>query len=305
MESILLTHPILQWLEPADRHRIRALNKEHRDAIDAHTATQTTYTVRMYPVLSWRAREALYARYPKVETLTYECGWPNTIGEVLRPTLQRLHIQVPLQVVLDPEFPDLFQWDWARSDDILTCLRELTQYLERTPEAQLQHLQISFLNDVKLRFIDEVSTIVDYDRDGPIYEESDVLLTDTYGSPEVYFSIMEQCPRLNELGELVKALSEVRPWKSFSLPAELPGASEISFATLAEPCEKDEETIESLWEHIQILRYRASRAHREEVVPFHEQTQRCKECGGTLYKATAGFGFCNTDCQMRWEAYND
>lgn len=260
MASILLTDPVLQWLEPADRHRIRALSKEHRDAIDTYTATQTTYTVRMHPVLSWRAREALYARYPKVQTLIYECGWPTSIGEVLRPTLQRLHLQIPLRLVIDPEESETFMWPQA--EDIGVSLSDIHLFLEKTPEAQLQHLCITFLPTVELRFIDEYSTIVNYDRDGPIYEDSDAVLTDPYGSPEIYFSITERCPLMEDLASALKGLSEVRSWKSFALPAELPGASEIPCATLAKPCEKDDESIDSLWEHIQMLRYRAARPGR-------------------------------------------
>lgn len=250
--SILLTDPVLNWLTPAESQKLRVLNKEHRIVIDEHTRTATSYRVPMKTTLRWNAREALYARYPNVQTLTFEDGGPDIVSGYLRPTLKSLHLVIPLQLSLHPD-ERYFQWENA---ELVGCtLESLLGFLTKTPEAQLERLTITFHNVVKLDFLDERSFVVDYDRDGPIYEEEDVMIEDPYGAAGVYFSVMEETPHKEWIIDLLKGLYEARSWKSFSLPAEFPGATEIPLATLSEPCDTDDETIESLWEHIQTLRY--------------------------------------------------
>ncbi len=253
MASVLLTDPVLQWLSPVERHRLRGINKQHNDVIDGIARTQKHYTVPMKTTLSWRGREALYASYPSIQDLTFECGGPDRLDTYLRPNLQSLHLRVPLLLSCYPDSPDSFVWDNA--DDIAQELRALETFLEANPEAKLQSLRITFHDTVRLTMVDGNSMVVDYDRGGPIFEDYDYSIEDSYGAAEVYFALIEQTPEMELLAEKIQTLSQVRPWKHFSLPAELPGASTVPFATLSEPCDKDDDAIESLWEHIAQLRY--------------------------------------------------
>lgn len=249
MATLLLTDPVLCFLEPADRHHLRSLNREHRDAIDAHTATKATYTVRMHSTLPWRSRQALYALYPNVEALTFECGGPDVLPHFLRPCIKSLHLLVPLHLSMYPE-EERFQWDFM-AEEVVCTFESILGFLRDTPDAQLDSLKITFHPTVRLTFMDDHEFVVNYDRDGPIYESADTTIEDSYGSPEIYFSIIETTPMLDWLAETLQAVAEKKQWKTFSLPAEFPGASTIPFATLSKPCLKDEE---SLWNHIHTLR---------------------------------------------------
>lgn len=253
MASILLTDPVLQWLTPAERHALRGLNRQHRDVIDEHTKTQTSYIVPMRPRLSWRSREILYARHTNVQALTFECGGPDSLATYLRPTLQSLHLQIPLQLDFDPDSSEQFLW--SNAEDIAREIGKLEQFLQATPAAQLHTLTISFHPTVNLTLLNDRSVIVDYDSYGPVYEDYDTTIEDSYGSPEVYFSVIEKTFEMEWIGEVLAQLCNGRPWKSVSLPYEFPGATTIPHATLTKPCSKDEDIVESLWEHINELRY--------------------------------------------------
>lgn len=257
MASILLTDPVLEWLTPAQRHALRGLNRQHRDVIDEHTKTQTSYTVPMHPTLSWRGRELLYERHTNVQALTFECGGPDTLDMYLRPTLQSLHLRVPLLLDRDLECPEVFQW--SNADDIARELGKLEKFFQTTPAAQLHTLSISFHPTVNLTLLNDRSVIVDYDRYGPVYEDMDTTIEDPYGSPEIYFSVIEPSGDMAWIGEVLTRVCKAREWRSISLPAEFPGAKDIPSATLTEPCSKDEDIVESLWEHISELRFRSSR----------------------------------------------
>lgn len=253
MASILLSDPVLQWLEPKDLQVLRALNRQHKNTIDEHRRTQTNYTVTMKTSLRWHVREELYARHPNVQALTFECGGPDSLATYLRPTLQSLHLRVPLSLETDPEVSgSLF---WRDADDIARELQALETFLQRTPEAQLHTLRISFHPTVYLTLTNDRSMVVEYDHDGPIYEDYDVTLQDSYGSPEIYFSVIEKTFEMESVGEVLARLCSVRPCKSISLPYEFPGATTIPQATLSKPCENDSDAVESLWEHIGELRY--------------------------------------------------
>lgn len=239
MASILLTDPLLQWLEPAERHRVRSLNREHRDAIDAHTATQTSYTVRMHPALPWRSRQALYKRYPKVQTLIFECGGPDKLEEYLHPNLKSISLVVPISVVYGERHR--FSPDASFREAIVPPLKALSDFM-KNPGRVLQSLEISFAPTVNIWYTRKNAIRVGYDRDGPLYEDKDELHAYKIPHELVFKSFTLYCERHHEDGfqiykDIAFALWDITKklpnrWKSLKLPACYPGADDLSGATL-------------------------------------------------------------------------
>lgn len=248
MLSTLLSDPMLALLEPMDLVKVRQINKEARDVVEDHRTTQSYYTVREKPSVPWKQHRKLYSLYPSVKHLTLElAGW-DLLGEFLRPTLQSLHVKIPLQLERRKDYDE---WYLRNTWDFEHTFHVLRDYLDSHPEAELRCFQVSFQPTVTFILEDGGETIVDYDRDGPIYEASDVWVETEKVKPSEALWLLETLDAsLREASEDLQALAVARKWKSFILPEELPRASLCPGATLTEALPYDLDERESIEEYI-------------------------------------------------------
>ncbi len=254
MLSTLLSDPMLAMLEPIDLVRLRQISKEARDVVETHRKTQSHYTVREKPSVPWKQHLKLYSLYPSVKHLTLELAGLDLLGVYLRPTLQSLHLKIPLQI---ERRKDYNEWYLRNTWDFEHAFHTLRDYLDSHPEAQLTSFQMSFQPKVTFILEDGGETIVDYDRDGPIYEGFDVWVeTDKVKPSEALWLVETLNHSLREASEDLQALAAKRKWKSFVVPEELPGASSCpgSLPCDMDECESMEEYIYSLF-HENLKRY--------------------------------------------------
>lgn len=247
MASILTCDPLLSFLGPKDLFVLGHACRETREVVKNFQATKRTYTAGKDFEPPWWQRQKLYSLYPSVQSLLFHCGPADSLKDFLRPSLKSLHLVLPLKL---EQYPEESEFRWVNLEFILSELNSLQEFLHVTPDAQLTSFRISLDPTVKLIFADADRMTVDYDKWGPIFEDCDVCVKDTYGSPSGYFWVMEQDSRLESA---LQDLAAARTWTSLTLPADLPGASTIPSATLVDPYDMDDDALDSLWEHIDML----------------------------------------------------
>jgi hypothetical protein len=135
---------------------------------------------------------------------------------------------------------DLLCWktyiDWFQN---------LETYLKENPEAELEELHIEFLPEVILHLCIANYHVVNYDRDGPIYEDEEWTVRSTNHIPSQYFFVLgeDNYETLDKISQALLSLLSVRQWKAITLPYHFPGAGFISetypFAKFTEEVDED------------------------------------------------------------------
>lgn len=188
MSSILLSDPMLQWLDPLQLHKLRCLTKESKDVIDTYEETKRSYKVQSYPGVGWRKRERLYALYPKIENLTIHSK-NIYIPTYLRPKIQDLHLVVTLSLNLyvdtDHKDPLSIAYDHKYLEHLINLFKEVKNYCEQNTDCHLKRLTISYAPEVKISYIIPSGTRLVNNTDTPLQKDKKGILKCSIFPPNV------------------------------------------------------------------------------------------------------------------------
>jgi hypothetical protein len=252
MLSALLSDPMLQMLTPLDLIKVRQLCKDSRDVVEEYRKTQSSFVAEKESLSSWKARERLYSLYPAVRHLTVELGGWQSESMYLRPTIQSIHIVIPIELTHFEEYSEVYsrnyeEWRLRNIWDFVGTLSNLINFLEANPQAELHTVRISFHSTVKLVWEDAGRTCVGYDRGGPIYETFDVWVETNSSSPTDYLWLIESPnPDMEDAPYVLERLVGLRKWKLFEIPDVFPGADLCPTATLIKTNPYDSEDCDML-----------------------------------------------------------
>jgi hypothetical protein len=215
MSNLLLSDPLLRLLEPKDLVGISHLNKECLRFIKEYQQTKTTYDTRLGKSESYKVRQHLYSLYPKIQTLTFEYTHLESIQEYLRPTIQTIHLILPLSLSFPGPSED-GTLEWFNIKSILKPLQEIQTYL-KTPNCQLQQLSISFSKCVCLSVTVENGLFTRYDRFGPVYEDYDRNVWSTVQDASYFLPFIDDYYTM-DMKKALDSLELSHIWKEFSVP---------------------------------------------------------------------------------------
>lgn len=250
--SNLLLDPLLLWYRPKDLVSLQQINKEHYECVKSFLKNETRYEVIGAPFDSWQTRMRLYQMYPNIQKLTIDVHHPYTVKDYLRPSLQSLHLILPLQFGEDLGVSS-YRLDNLRV--LSQAFTEIQEFLQGEPRSQLKELILSFSPTIGFLFIYPRSYIVDYDRFGPIYEEAEVFKSSTTLSPSHCLQLLHDEDSVS-LQDSFLSVAQMPNWKSIQIPYHFPGAESIPKATYTDICDIDTQTLEDLQHDILYLRER-------------------------------------------------
>jgi hypothetical protein len=215
MSNVLLSDPLLTWLNPKDLLHLSQVNKEYGKRIKEYQQTKTTYDTQCIEQEPHIVRKQLYALYPKVQTLVFHQSHIEFIEEYLRPSLQALHLVFTLHLAYPgPSEDDTFEW--VNSKSFKSTLQRI-RFCLSTSDCQLQEIRISFHPEIFLSVTIEDGIQDGYDKFGPLYEDYEKhiclhLQDASYVLPFIDdFYVME-------IQREIQRLERVQLWKTFDVP---------------------------------------------------------------------------------------
>jgi hypothetical protein len=250
--SIFFPDPVLQWLEPEDLMRLKCLNKDHSSVIETYMKTKSWVHVHQRTFMPWHTRLLLYNQYPNIQTLIIDVSDIRNLKDFLRPTLRALCLRVRFDFEEDLETNEITLF---YSNAIITAFQDVQDYLEATPESLLEELRIEFAPRHTFRFIYKDGIVVDYDRGGPIYEDTEQKV-EIPEIPPSYLLEMLDAVSWNAIQEKVTRVCSMTRWKRIVLPYYFPGAESLSSARFTD---RYEITTDDLWnvdQYLQELKWR-------------------------------------------------
>jgi hypothetical protein len=176
----------------------------------------------------------------------------DDMSRIQDSSLQSLRLQ--FRLVLE-EKRKWREFDFLYFRSYVKLFHALETYLKDHPEAKLEELHIEFLPEVILDLCLPNYNVVNYDRDGPIYEDEEWSVKTTDHGPSEYFALMgeDNDEVFEEIGAALLQLLSVRQWKALTLPYYFPGAALVAekypSATFTEEVDLDsvyEKLVESI-----------------------------------------------------------
>jgi hypothetical protein len=248
--SKLLLDPLLAWYGPKDLVNLQQINKEHRDYLKSFLQTETRYQVTGPSFEYWGTRMRLYKMYPSIQKLTLELCFQHKVTDYLRSSLRSLHLILPLY------FGDtLPSTSYILHNLQNTCQAffDIKEYIQKDPACQLKELILSFSPTVTFTFTYPCSNIVEYDRFGPLYEDTELTKSSKTLSPVHCLTLLEEKDYM-ALQNSFLSLAEMPNWNSIQLPYHFPGAECLSKATYTDVCEIDTKSLETLQKDLLCMR---------------------------------------------------
>lgn len=215
---------------------------EFGDKVREYLASLTHYTTEwdQGPVAT---KKKIYTLMTNIQTLTLSIYGYLSHDFYLRPSIKAIHMNFHLTFL---EGRDSIAFELLHNGGFLNWFQTLETYLREHPESQLDEIHINFAPEVQLYLCLPDYNTVNYDRYGPIYEDEEWLVTTRAFKPSEYLcSLSEESEKdINELGEKLLSLLEMRPWKAITLPYHFPSAALVAerypFATFTEEIDIEE-----------------------------------------------------------------
>ena len=139
-----------------------------------------------------------------------------------------------------------YVFEFLGKEAYLDMFSRLKQYLQDHPKAEIDEFYLSFSPEVRLDLCIPNSIVVDYDRDGPIFEDEEWVVRTQEVLPSTFlFQLDDESHKdLQEIGEALLDLLSVHSWKAISLPYHFPSAGVVAdlypFATFTEEVDEEE-----------------------------------------------------------------
>lgn len=232
--------------------RLKCLNKDHHSVVDNYMKTKTTIHIHQQTFMYWRTRLRLYNQYPKIETLVIDISDLRTIREFLRPTLKALCLRIRFDFDEDLERNEICL---SYTNSIVRAFQEIEDYLEATPDSILEELRIEFAPRHTFTFFYKDGMVVDYDRDGPIFEDTEKRI-DIPEIPPSYLLEILDAVSWNSIQEQVQRVCSMPQWKRVTLPYYFPGAEFLTNATFTDTCEITKDDLCNIGEYLYEMKWR-------------------------------------------------
>jgi len=139
-----------------------------------------------------------------------------------------------------------YVFEFLGKEAYLDMFSRLKQYLQDHPKAGIEEFYLSFSSEVRLDLCIPNSIVVDYDRDGPIYEDEEWVVKTQEVLPSTFLFQLDDKNHedLQEIGEALLDLLSVQSWKAICLPFHFPSAGVVAdiypFATFTEEVDEEE-----------------------------------------------------------------
>ncbi len=186
-------------------------------------------------------RKKVYALMTNIQTLTVSVHGYVSQDFYLRPSIKAIHMNFNLSFVEEKRTAEL---GLLHKGGLLDWFQTLETYLHEHPEFELEELHINFSPEVQLHLCIPNYHIVNYDRDGAIYEDEEWSIKTDHFKPSEYLVCLDETSEddMNEIGKNLLNLLKMRDWKAITLPYHFPSAALVAerypFTTFTEELEE-------------------------------------------------------------------
>lgn len=212
MSHILLSDPILSWLEPADHVILKRVSKESNATLTKYMKTKTTLHMRNTPYFNYGFSKHINKMYPAAKHITIDAIYSNGLffHHYITEYTESVHILLKMAFT---KKENKYFYDTKLYHNYV--LKAFIKYLLEHPCVSLKILTISFYPKVHVNVVEKDCTVV----------------SDTRSIHPPHCYLLYEQSEMEELAVNLDLLYSQREWKSFTVPYHFPGSNKLTKAT--------------------------------------------------------------------------